>query len=434
MDKIPLSVVTIARNEERNISDCLGSTAGWADEHIVVDDFSSDRTVEIARSNGAVLFQRKMDVEGIHRNWAYQKARNHWVLSLDADETVTDELKEEISRAIKSDEYVVYNIPLRTYIGDYWVRHGGWYPGGKDRLFRKSKFRYEEVGVHPRVIYDGKCGRLTGDIIHKGYEDFSELFRGLDAQTTREAEKWFNEKRKIGVFKMLWKAGDRFFRAYSRKQGYKDGIVGFVVAMNGALYQVFSYAKYWEMRNAENKKKIIFLDRDGVINKDPGFGDYVKSWREFKFLPGAIDAIRLLNKNGYDIHVISNQAGVAKGLFTQEDLDEITGNMLEEIEARGGEIKSVSYCVHAADAGCDCRKPKTGLIKKAVEGLDADFKKIYFIGDSRLDVGAGRNAGCKTVLLLTGKERPEDIGKFEHRPDFIKNNLLEAVRWVLREG
>ena len=249
-----ISVVTIAKNEEANIAACINSAKGWADEHIVVDDFSSDRTAEIARANGAIVFQRKMDIEGLHRNWAYSKARNEWVLSLDADEEVTPELKEEINKAIQSDQYVVYNVPLRTYIGNYWVQHGGWYPGGKDRLFKKAKFRYEEVGVHPRVFYEGHCCRLKSDIIHKGYEDFAELFRGLNGQTSLEAQKWFNEGRKMGVGLMLWKATDRFFRAYIAKKGYKDGIVGFVVALNSALYQVFSYAKYWEL---QNKEKII---------------------------------------------------------------------------------------------------------------------------------------------------------------------------------
>ncbi|MFH1076946.1 MAG: glycosyltransferase family 2 protein [Pseudomonadota bacterium] len=248
-----ISVVTIAYNEEANIAACVNSARGWADEHIVVDDFSSDRTVEIAKANGATVFQRKMDVEGIHRNWAYAKARNEWVLSLDADEEVTEELKGEILNAITSDEFIVYTIPLKTYIGNYWVQHGGWYPGSKLRLFRKSLFKYEEVGVHPRAMYEGKCGHLTKDIIHKGYEDFAELFRGLNGQTSLEAEKWFNEKRKIGVGKMLWKACDRFFRTYVRKKGYKDGVVGLVVAANSAMYQVLSYAKYWEMQTKQSQ-------------------------------------------------------------------------------------------------------------------------------------------------------------------------------------
>jgi D-glycero-D-manno-heptose 1,7-bisphosphate phosphatase len=180
--------------------------------------------------------------------------------------------------------------------------------------------------------------------------------------------------------------------------------------------------------------KAIFLDRDGVINKDPGFGDYIKSWKEFEFLPGSIDAIKLLNKNGYEIFVISNQAGVARGLFSQEALNEITANMLKEIEAKGGKIRWISYCTHASDAGCDCRKPNTGQIKKATKGLGIDFKNMYFIGDSRLDMGAGKNMGCKTILLLTGKETAEDSKTWQHKPDFVKDNLMEAVKWVLKDG
>ena len=179
--------------------------------------------------------------------------------------------------------------------------------------------------------------------------------------------------------------------------------------------------------------KAIFLDRDGVINRDPGFGDYIKSWQEFEFMPDAIDAIKLLNKNSYEIFVISNQAGVARGLFSKESLDEITANMLKEIEAKGGKIRWVSYCIHASDAGCDCRKPNTGQIKSATKGLNIDFKKTYFVGDSRLDVGVGKNIGSKTILLLTGKETAEDVETWQNKPDFIMKSLMEAVRWVLKD-
>ena len=178
--------------------------------------------------------------------------------------------------------------------------------------------------------------------------------------------------------------------------------------------------------------KAIFLDRDGVINKDPGFGDYIKSWKEFQFLPGAINAIKRLNEKGYEIFVISNQAGVGKGLYSQGALDEITRNMLKEIESGGGRIRSITYCTHRSDARCDCRKPKTGMIKKATKGLRIDFGNTYFIGDSRLDIAAGKNMGCKTILLLTGKEDPDDLENWEIKPDFVRNNLQEAVEWVLK--
>lgn len=179
--------------------------------------------------------------------------------------------------------------------------------------------------------------------------------------------------------------------------------------------------------------KAIFLDRDGVINRDPGFGDYIKSWDEFEFLPGSLGAIKKLSDNGYEIFVISNQAGVSRGLYSQESLDEITGNMLREIEDHGGRIRSVAYCIHMPEQGCNCRKPKTGMIERLTKGLEIDFTNSYFIGDSRLDVGAGKNAGCKTILLLTGKEDPAGIKNWDAQPDFIKEDLKEAVEWVLKQ-
>ena len=180
--------------------------------------------------------------------------------------------------------------------------------------------------------------------------------------------------------------------------------------------------------------KAIFLDRDGVINRDPGFGDYIKSWEEFQFLPGSIEAIKKLTESGYEIFVISNQAGVSKGLYPQEALDEITRNMLKAIESSGGRVRSVTYCPHLPEQGCNCRKPKTGMIEGATKGFDIDFKETYFIGDSRLDVGVGRNAGCKTILLLTGKENPDGIKDWSLKPDFIKKDLKEAVGWLLKQG
>lgn len=247
-EKIPLSVVVCAKNEEANIEECLRSVSGWADEIIVVDDQSSDRTAAISRGFGRVL-SRKMENEGIHRNWAYSQAANRWVLSLDADETVSPELRDEIGRAIRDPEYVCYDIPLRNYIGAYWVRHGGWYPAAKVRLFCKDLFRYEEVQVHPRAFIQGKTGHLRKDIIHKGYPDLEHFLASVNRQTTLEAAKWIATGRKMTCGHMLWRATDRFFRRYLRKQGWRDGMYGFLIAFFDTLYQFLSYVKYREMIN-----------------------------------------------------------------------------------------------------------------------------------------------------------------------------------------
>ena len=254
MGKIPVSVVVITRNEEENIADCLASAA-WADEIIVLDDNSADGTINIAKRFTNRIFSRKMDVEGKHRNYAYALAMNDWVLSLDADERVSEELAlelEELFRRPLKDK--AYTVPIRTYIGKRWIRYGGWYPAGKVRLFDKRFFKYEEVEVHPRAFIQGSCGHLKKDILHYSYRDFHDFFESLNNQTTLEARKWFNEKRKIGFFKMYRKFVDRFFKAYILKQGFRDGFLGLMAAYGNGLYQVMSYAKYWEMlRDGKNK-------------------------------------------------------------------------------------------------------------------------------------------------------------------------------------
>jgi glycosyltransferase involved in cell wall biosynthesis len=250
-EKVPLSVVVLTKNEKNNIAACLESVK-WADEIIVVDDESTDQTLEIARRYTDRVFIKRMDVEGKHRNWAYRQAKNEWVLSLDADEQVSQDLKREIADALKSNtEYVAFSIPLRNYIGSHWVRYGGWYPAGKVRLFKKDKFEYEEAEVHPRVFYTGECGHLKSDIIHKGYPDFGHFLNSVNFQTSLEARKWINTKRAMSFGHALWRAIDRFLRIYLRKKGYRDGFVGFMVAFFASLYQILSYAKYWELKKGD---------------------------------------------------------------------------------------------------------------------------------------------------------------------------------------
>ena len=248
MAKLPLSVVVLTKNEEKNIEECLASVYGWADEILVVDDESTDQTVEITKKFTHRVLHRKMDNEGVHRNWAYAQAKNEWVLSLDADEIVTEELKKEISDALPSTQFHAFDMPLRNYIGKYWVRYGGWYPAGKLRLFMKSRFKYEEVEVHPRVFLDGETGHLTKDIVHKGYPDFEHFLASLNRQTTLEARKWVQTGRKMSLGRALWRTMDRFPRIFIRKQGYRDGFIGFMIAFFASLYQIMSYAKYWELK------------------------------------------------------------------------------------------------------------------------------------------------------------------------------------------
>ncbi len=255
MNKINLSVVILTKNESHNIKDCIGSARDLANEIIVVDDFSSDDTIKIAEPEVAKVFIKRMDNEGKHRNWAYLQAENEWVLSLDADERLTNELKEEIRNLlVGSCEFSAFTIPRRNYIGNYWLKQGGQYPAAQLKLFKKGKFKYEEVQVHPRAFLDGKCGHLANDIIHYSYKDLSDFLNKLNKQTTLEAQKWISTGRQMSFGHALWRTIDRFFRKFIGKKGYRDGFIGFMLAVFDSIYQIVSYAKYWELKQKNVQK------------------------------------------------------------------------------------------------------------------------------------------------------------------------------------
>ncbi len=181
--------------------------------------------------------------------------------------------------------------------------------------------------------------------------------------------------------------------------------------------------------------KVIFIDRDGVINKDPGGWteySYVTRWEDFHFLPGAKEALKRLFLAGYDIIVISNQGGVSKKYFSKNTLDEITRKMSAEIERAGAKIKKVYYCIHQDSDECDCRKPKTGLFKLAEKELGVKSRGAYFIGDGRFDVEAGKSMGLVTALVLSGKTPLDDVKEWEMKPDHIFKDLPEAVGFILK--
>jgi len=183
--------------------------------------------------------------------------------------------------------------------------------------------------------------------------------------------------------------------------------------------------------------KAVFLDRDGVINKYPGDFKYVMSWQEFEFLPNIEKALKRLTDAGFKIFVISNQAGVSKGIYSQEALDLITNNMLEGLKESGIEIDGVYYCTHRDEDNCLCRKPKAGLVHMAIsdlkaKGIDLDVKGSYFIGDSIRDISTGKKAGLKTILVFSGREKASNKDVWEVLPDFTAADLYEAVNIILK--
>ncbi len=248
--KALVSVCVIAKNEEKRLPDCLKSLE-WADEIVVVDDESTDGTIKLAQDSGAKVISRKMDLEGKHRNFAYAQAKNDWVLSIDADERVTPELAQEISKVVSggANGCAAFSMPIKTYIGDRWVQGAGYYPAPKLRLFLKDKFKYdEEQGVHPCVYLDGECGALKGDILHFSCPDFGVFLGKMNRETDLEADKWIQDGRKVSFSKIFRKTIDRFLKNYIMKKGYKFGFQGFLMSYFHSLYQLMSYARYWEKK------------------------------------------------------------------------------------------------------------------------------------------------------------------------------------------
>ena len=246
---LPISIVILTKNEAGRIRACIESVR-WADEILVVDDDSQDETVRIAEGLGARVLRRTMDIEGKHRNWAHAQATHEWVLSLDADERVTPELAEELRALFREGPArETYAIPRRNYIGDRWIRHGGWYPSAQLKLFKRSVFRWEEASVHPRAIGPA-WGVLRGDLLHYSYRDLADFAAKQDRQTTLEARKWVADGRRMSAAKALWRTVDRFVRTYVGKQGFREGRLGLVVAWMAGKYQWLSYTKYARLKRS----------------------------------------------------------------------------------------------------------------------------------------------------------------------------------------
>jgi D-glycero-D-manno-heptose 1,7-bisphosphate phosphatase len=183
-----------------------------------------------------------------------------------------------------------------------------------------------------------------------------------------------------------------------------------------------------------NNIKAVFLDRDGVINRYPGDTRYVTSWKEFCFLPGVRKALAQLTKHGYKIFVISNQAGVGKGLYSKDDLQFLTTRMLQEIKRTGGNIEKVYYCTHRKEINCSCRKPKIGMITRIRKRYPINIAHTYFLGDTIRDVRTAHAAGCKSILLLSGKEKFKNRKSWDAKPDLVFRNLKEAASFIIQHS
>lgn len=248
-----LSVVIITKNEEANIARTLES-AQWAEERIVVDSGSTDRTQEIARQQGARVFEEEWKGYAAQKNSAIAKASGDWVLSLDADELISTDLAENIRRSTSAGSTPIngYFIARRNFFLGRWIRHGGFYPDRKLRLFRRGTGEFVERAVHETMRVTGQTGTLSGDLIHNAYPTLAGYIETMNRYSTLAAEVLTGERRVRSS--LLWffvnvrlRPVLNFSWNYFFRGGFLDGREGFLLHWYHNVYVSWKYAKAWEI-------------------------------------------------------------------------------------------------------------------------------------------------------------------------------------------
>lgn len=178
--------------------------------------------------------------------------------------------------------------------------------------------------------------------------------------------------------------------------------------------------------------RAAFLDRDGVINQKPPEGLYITRWEDFHLLPGAVEGVALLNHAGYQVFVVTNQRCIAKGLLTTDELESMHGQMTALLARSGATIDGIYYCPHETDSSCRCRKPAPGMLLSAAGAHGINMKASWMIGDSEIDMQAGRNAGCKTARIMTGQStREAEVSQMgSPAADVLAPSLVDAARQI----
>jgi D-glycero-D-manno-heptose 1,7-bisphosphate phosphatase len=191
------------------------------------------------------------------------------------------------------------------------------------------------------------------------------------------------------------------------------------------------------------KNTAVFLDRDGTINEEVG---YMDSLEKLKIIPASYEAVKLINLSGMKAVVISNQAGVARGFFTEDFVHVVNNHLLADLQKNGASIDKFYYCPHHPEDGkgkylqsCNCRKPSPGMLLQAAQELNIDLANSYFVGDRFIDMETAKKVGAKGILVKTGYgedlllDDGPDAATPENKPDFIAADILEAVQWILKD-
>ncbi|MGC4082195.1 MAG: glycosyltransferase family 2 protein [Vicinamibacterales bacterium] len=244
-----LSVTIITKDEEADIAAAIDSVA-WADEILVVDSLSTDRTTEIARGMRApvVVIEREWPGYIAQKNFAADQAAHDWILSLDADERVTPELAAAIRQVLQAPAAAAYRMPRVTWHLGRWVRGTDWYPDHQTRLYHRRRARWSGKYVHEAVVVDGQVGLLNGDLQHFAYRDVSDHLETIDRYTSYAARQMFEAGRRASYWQLLLHGPLAFLRNYIARGGIRLGTVGLIVSAMNGYYVFLKYAKLWELQ------------------------------------------------------------------------------------------------------------------------------------------------------------------------------------------
>jgi glycosyltransferase involved in cell wall biosynthesis len=242
-----LTVTVITRNEATNIAAALDSVR-WADEIVVIDSESTDATVDIARRYTANVSVRPWPGYVAQKNFAAERARHDWVLSLDADERVSPQLAAEIRALLEGvPDADGYRIPRVAFHLGRWIRSTDWYPDYQLRLYNRQRGRWTGRYVHESVRVDGRVGRLRGEIEHFAYRDLSHHLQTMDRYTSLAARQMFEEGRRARWVDIVVTPRLTFFRNYVLRGGFRDGMAGLVISAMNSYYVGLKFAKLWEL-------------------------------------------------------------------------------------------------------------------------------------------------------------------------------------------
>jgi glycosyltransferase involved in cell wall biosynthesis len=260
MKKISVCLATF--NEEKKIKDCLDSVK-WADEIVIVDGTSTDKTVEIAKKYTAKIIIRENPLMfHLNKQKAFEAATGDWILYLDADERVDQKLKKEILSAIKKRGFNGFWIPRKNIIFGKWIKHSLWYPDYQLRLFKRGKAYLPCESVHEQPKLTGKAGYLKNPLIHHNYQTVSQYIKRLDSLYTENDKNVFLAKKK----KIYWYDAIRFpvqdfLSTFFARKGYRDGLHGLVLSLLQAFSAFVTFAKVWEAQGFEEVKEEKFLEK-----------------------------------------------------------------------------------------------------------------------------------------------------------------------------